>query len=174
MKILDATAGMRGIWYQKNHPFVTFLDIRKGVYDSKTKNAKFSSRRRTRVNPDVVADWCDVPFPDNHFDMVIFDPPHIFGNRGTVLSGLEVRYGKMFKDNWKQIFKDGIKELFRVLKPKGVFILKWCESHKSLDEILSLFPYKPMVGTRTGQANKNHWVMFLKYDVNMKLTELQI
>ena len=29
MKILDATCGSRGIWYQKNHPFVTFMDKRK-------------------------------------------------------------------------------------------------------------------------------------------------
>jgi|TARA_Y100000034_G_scaffold104223_1_gene130612 hypothetical protein len=33
MRILDATAGFKGIWYQKNHPFVTFMDKRKGTFE---------------------------------------------------------------------------------------------------------------------------------------------
>jgi len=34
-----------------------------------------------------------------------------------------------------------------------------------------LFPYYPLFGTRTGNSNNNHWVLFLKYDVNQKLLE---
>lgn len=75
MKILDATAGSRGIWYQKNLPFVTFMDKRKGRFvfypNPKTK-------RTFDINPDVVADWTKrIPFDDDFFDMVVFDPPHL-------------------------------------------------------------------------------------------------
>ena len=44
---------------------------------------------------------------------------------------------------------------------------------KILDATCALFPYPPLFGTRTGQANKNHWIVFLKYDVNMKLDKIQ-
>jgi len=169
MKILDATAGARGIWYQKNHPFVTFMDKRKCDIWDKTENKKFSSTRRIKVNPDIVSEWKDAPFPDNHFDMIIFDPPHLIRKRDWSDSSMCVRYGKLYQDDWKQVLKQGIKKLFDVLKPEGVFILKWCETDKSVDEVISLMPYPPLFGTRTGQANKNHWVLFLKYDVNKKL-----
>ena len=29
------------------------------------------------VDPDVVADFRDMPFEDDVFDMVVFDPPHL-------------------------------------------------------------------------------------------------
>ena len=173
MKILDATAGHRTIWYQKNHPFVTFLDKRKGndyyIPDDKNKRPI-----RWKFKPDVVADWTKhIPFDDNEFDVVIFNPPHKIETRGIKLSNLDVEYGFFYKDNWKKELKNGIKECFRVLKPKGIFILKWNEVDKPIDEVLSLFPYPPLVGTKTGQRTETHWIMFLKYDVNMKLTELQ-
>ena len=49
MKILDATCGFKGIWYQKNHPFVTFMDKRNGIqYSNHKKNP-----RKIEVKPDV-------------------------------------------------------------------------------------------------------------------------
>lgn len=61
MKILDATCGFRGIWYQKNHPFVTFMDKRKGK--EKFDNPSTLSRyREYRINPDIVSEWKDAPF----------------------------------------------------------------------------------------------------------------
>lgn len=175
MKILDATCGFKGIWYQKNHPFVTFLDKRKEKIRHKTENMKFKSVRTYNINPDIVADWTKtLPFDDNYFDMVIFDPPHIVSNRRKK-GNMESEYGVLYNDNWKDVLSKGIEELFRVLKQDGVFVFKWCETtnQTKIENILKLFSYKPLFGTRTGQANKNHWVLFLKYDVNMKLDKIQ-
>jgi hypothetical protein len=61
------------------------------------------------------------------------------------------------------VLSKGINELFRVLKNDGFFILKWCENDKSAEEVLNLFPYKPMFGSRTGQKNNNHWICFMKH-----------
>ena len=169
MRILDATAGSRSIWYQKNHPFVTFMDQRNEVINTKHKDVKFKNSRIIRVNPDIQAKWECLPFKDESFDVVVFDPPHIFGNRGTIWSGLELRYGKFYNDNWKEIMRKGIKELFRSLKTNGIFIFKWAESHKKITEVLKLFPYQPLMGTRTGQANKNHWILFVKHRLEKQL-----
>jgi len=165
MKILDATAGYRGIWYQKNHPFVTFMDVRNGVIDNKTEGCKFKNRRRFKVFPDVISEWKNTPFPNDYFDMVIFDPPHLIVERGKKLPGLAIEYGCLFKDNYRQVLSEGIKKLFDVLKPEGIFILKWCENKEKIDEIIKLFPHPPLFGSNTKSKGNtaNYWIVFLKY-----------
>jgi SAM-dependent methyltransferase len=165
MKILDATCGERSIWFQKNHPFVIYMDMRKGKFDTKTGNTK-KSHGVVKINPDVQSEWKDAPFPDNYFDMIIFDPPHMIKNSD---GSLDMRYGKLSPNNWNIVLKEGIEKLFNILKPEGVFILKWAECSKKVDDVLKLFPYPPLFGTRTGLNNKNLWILFLKYDINHKL-----
>lgn len=166
MKILDATCGFKGMWYQKNHPLVTFMDIRKGTF-THFRNSTIT------INPDVVSDWKDTPFNDNEFDLILFDPPHIIqkSNKGIMAT----KYAVLNPLTWKNDLSAGINELFRILKPNGIFIFKWCETDKRthIKNILKLFPYSPLFGTnsksmRTG-SGKIYWIVFLKYDVNMKL-----
>ena len=71
----------------------------------------------------------------------------------------------------EQVLQEGIKKLFNILKQDGIFILKWCDTDRPVDEIIKLCPYKPMVGTRTGQGNKNHWILFIKHRFEKKLIE---
>lgn len=59
MKILDMSAGNRAVWFDKNNPLATFLDI------------------RAEVNPDIVSDSRNTPFKDGEFDLIVFDPPHV-------------------------------------------------------------------------------------------------
>ena len=169
MKILDATAGARSIWYQKNHPFVTFMDSRSEKINTLQNGNALVCKRTWNINPDVVSDWRDCPFPDNYFDMIVFDPPHIIDKKKTKPSILKKKYGYFLESNYKSIIRDGVKELFRVLKPEGTFIFKWCESSKKVDEILDLFPYKPLFGTRTGTKNHNHWIIFIKHKFEKEL-----
>ena len=172
MKILDATCGMRAMWYQKKHPFVTYMDKRKCCTED-TPNTKIAYRRNYKVNPDVIADWTKkLPFPDGHFDMIMFDPPHIIRPKNYSSSGFTLRFGYLPSETWKQDLKKGFKELFRVLKPMGFFVLKWNECNKKVEEVLKLAPYKPICGTRTGQGNKTHWILFLKYRPEKKLEVL--
>ena len=163
MKILDATAGCRSIWYQKDLPFVTFMDKRNGTFVARSENSKLKDNRYKKIKPDIVSEWKDAPFPDESFDMIVFDPPHKIGRRDKKICSLEVSYGMLYADDWRHVLSGGINKLFKLLKPEGFFILKWCETDKPLEEILKLFPYKPLFGTRTGQKNMNHWVVFIKY-----------
>ena len=170
MKILDATAGFRGIWYQKNHPFVTFMDKRpEQVLES---NHPIGKRRRFRIKPDIVSEWKDAPFPDNYFDMIIFDPPHILvKNENAKLSSMKKEYGYLKYDSWKKELKAGIDKLFQILKPNGVFVFKWAETDIKVNDVLKLFPYQPLFGSNTRSKGKTSmfWILFIKYDVNGKL-----
>lgn len=176
MKILDATCGFKGIWYQKNHPFVTFMDKRKGNFRfSDTNDYKLSKDRCYKINPSVVSEWKDAPFPNNHFDMVIFDPPHLIVDRNKKKQAMVQAYGFLYKDNWQQELKQGIKKLFDVLKPEGIFVLKWCENGAKVEEVLKLCPYTPLFGSNTKSKGhtQNFWILFIKYNVNKDLTNFK-
>lgn len=75
-KILDATCGSRMIWFNENHPLALYVD-RREVEDEVIWTASDGSRTRyLTVKPDVIADFTELPFEDNSFYLVVFDPPH--------------------------------------------------------------------------------------------------
>ena len=119
--ILDACCGSRMFWFDKHNPNVLFVDKR-----SETLTAKDRDKIRTiEVKPDIVVDFTNLPFEDNSFYQVVFDPPHLktLGEN----SWMAKKYGKL-PDDWKSIIHEGFKECMRVLKPNGTLIFKWNES----------------------------------------------
>ena len=56
----------------------------------------------------------------------------------------------------------GFAECFRVLRPEGTLIFKWCEYDVPVSEVLALTPEKPLYGHRSGKQSKTHWIAFLK------------
>ena len=60
------------------------------------------------------------------------------------------------------MLKKGFSECFRILKPNGVLIFKWCEVQFPLKKILALTKEKPLFGHKSGKAMKTHWVVFIK------------
>ncbi len=171
MRILDATVGSRSIWYQKNNPFTVFVDKRCGTEYSVSENSKFSNNRVIKIYPDIRAVWQNLPIKSSSFDMVVFDPPHLFKDRGKKLSLMSKRYGVFYNDSWRQELSNGLIELFRVLKNEGTFIFKWNDTDIPVEEPLKLFPYPPLFGSRTGQKNKTHWIVFIKHSSNMNIND---
>ena len=85
--ILDMTCGGRSIWFQKNHPNTIFFDRRDVEYEQTFGSNP--SARHIRVHPDVMGDFRELPFEDNTFNLVVFDPPHIVGGgRALAYKGL--------------------------------------------------------------------------------------
>ncbi|BDF78614.1 hypothetical protein [Pyramidobacter piscolens] len=70
LKILDACCGSRMAWYDKDNPLVMFMDNRQ-------IDETLCDGRRLIVCPDVVGDFRHMPFPDESFYLVFFDPPHM-------------------------------------------------------------------------------------------------
>ena len=73
--ILDACCGGKMFYFAKDDPRVLFQDIRE-VETTLCDGRSFS------VKPDVVADFTLMPYPDESFAMVVFDPPHLVYSRG--------------------------------------------------------------------------------------------
>ena len=171
MRILDATAGSRSIWYQKNNPYVVYFDKRNGNFNSQSGDKKHQDVRYYKIHPNVIGRWEYLPFVDNCFDMVVFDPPHIIVPRGKKLLGMTACYGFLYSDEWRTVLGGAIVELFRVLRPDGFFIFKWAENNKPATEVLNMFPYQPMFGSRIGQKSSTHWICFMKHRLNKSLEQ---
>ena len=148
-KILDACCGSRMFYFDKEHEDVTYMDNRE-------LNTTLSDGRKLIVAPDVVADFRNMPFGDETFYMVVFDPPHLI--RGGDKSWLVQKYGRL-NGTWQEDLKQGFNECMRVLKPNGTLIFKWNEEQIKLAEILKCFDHKPLLGNK---RSKTHWLVFMK------------
>lgn len=76
-----------------------------------------------------------------------------------------LKYGTL-KGDWREELRRGFAECFRVLRPDGVLIFKWCEDEIPVSQILALTPERPLFGHRSGKQQKTHWVAFMKHNAS--------
>lgn len=148
-RILDACCGSRMFWFDKQNKDVLYMDNRE-LSDT------LCDGRKLEVRPDLIADFRNMPFDDNTFYLVVFDPPHLL--RIGDSSWMAKKYGKLSED-WPNDIKKGFDECMRVLKPNGTLIFKWNEDQIKLGEILNVIKVKPLFGNR---RSKTHWLVFMK------------
>jgi len=153
--VLDACCSARMMWFDKKDSRALFFDKRCEDFGMQ-KNG-----RVLIVEPDVQGCFTEMPFPDETFNLVVFDPPHIKGTEGRIKSVMGRQYGLLFP-GWEDVIAGGFSECFRVLKENGVLIFKWCEVEIPLSNVLSLTTQKPLFGNRSGKAMNTHWVTFIK------------
>ena len=111
------------------------------------------------VDPDILMDFTNMPFADNTFYLVVFDPPHLI--RAGEKSWLAKKYGKLDQD-WQDDLRQGFNECFRVLKPNGTLIFKWNETQIKVKDILALTDHQPLFGHLTRRSGCTHWFTFMK------------
>jgi len=163
-EILDVTCGDRTIWFNKNEPHTIYCDKRREEFDGwfgkKLSNGK-QKRRHLVIDPDIQTDFTDLPFDDNSFSLVVFDPPHI--ENLTEKSWMRKEYGSLDGD-WKPMIKQGFKECMRVLKLNGVLVFKWSDISVSTRDILKVIGQEPLFGHRSGKKMNTHWMCFMKFE----------
>ena len=167
--ILDVCCGGRMFYYDKNDERVLFQDIR-------NISTHLCDGRLFEVKPDVQADFTNMPYENECFSMVIFDPPHLLRNIGnskfaeqygslnekTTPTGYQhIKSGALYSD-WRDMLSKGFAECFRVLKPGGFLIFKWNETDIKVSEILKLTDEKPVFGHISGKRSNTHWICFMK------------
>ena len=156
--ILDACCGGRMMYFDKHDPRVLGQDIRVVPRHKIESNGSYFE-----VRPDVVGDFREMDFPDESFSMVIFDPPHL---KCGETSFMFYKYGSLGA-TWEDDLRRGFSECFRILKPNGTLIFKWCDSFRSLDKILELSPEKPVFSHKTisrSMKKYTYFVVFIKSD----------
>lgn len=149
--ILDACCGGRMFWYDKECPHALYIDKRRCT-------EQIQDGRSIRIAPDLVADFTCLPFEDETFNLVVFDPPHL--KRAGESSWLAKKYGVLPED-WKGCIRKGFSECFRVLKKNGVLVFKWSCCQIPFYEAVELAPVPPLLGDKKG---KTRWTVFMKLE----------
>lgn len=152
-RVLDACCGSKMFWFDKSNPDVEFCDKRT------LERTEFYPGRYIEIKPDTVCDFTNLPFSNNSFSLVVFDPPHL--KRVGDKSYMAVKYGKL-SDGWEEMLAKGFDECMRVLKPDGVLIFKWSEVQIKLNEVLKCFSQKPLFGNKMPKQRGTHWLCFMK------------
>ena len=158
--VLDVCCGPRGMWFNPTDSRAVFCDRRRETFHFDHPSGK----RTDVIDPDILADFTELPFPDETFSLVVMDPPHI--DQAEATGRIVKRYGHLFGD-WEGMLEKGFQECFRVLKHNGTFIFKWNECRIPVERILALTPEKPLFGHRSGKTMQTHWIAFLKQNAEV-------
>lgn len=150
VKILDVACGSKMFWYDKDNKNTLYVDKRMVL------NEKLCDGRKLTINPDKIASFTNLPFCNNSFNLVVFDPPHL--KRAGKTSWLAKKYGVLPED-WQTSLRAGFTECFRVLKPFGVLAFKWNSDQIPFSTVIKLAPEPPLFGDRSG---KTRWTIFVK------------
>lgn len=154
--ILDACCGGRMMWFDKKHPLTLYVDKRIHERGENKHRPNFS------CIPDEIVDFRNMPYKDNTFKLVVFDPPHIFNaSKGSVIGDY---YGHLNKETWMNDIKSGFDECLRVVDNYGVVIFKWNEVNVKRGEVLKVLEKEPLFGQRPGGRGYGgtHWLCFMK------------
>lgn len=159
-RVLDPCCGSRMFWFDRQHPDVVFGDCRhESIVVTDRSHGNESGQRTLHIEPDVMLDFRDLPYPDGAFKLVSFDPPHLV--RAGPRSWLAAKYGKL-SETWQEDIRKGFSECFRVLDADGVLIFKWNETQVKVREVLALTDVQPLFGHPTGLKGLTHWYVFMK------------
>lgn len=153
-RILDVCCGGRAFWFDKTNGDVEFCDIRNDG------EILLCNGQTINVSPDTVCDFTSLPFENEQYYLVVFDPPHLIGKKET--AWMVKKYGSLPSDGWQDILQKGFKECMRVLKPNGVLIFKWNEVEIPLRQIIEILGKQPLFGHQSGKRMGTHWCAFMK------------
>ena len=152
--ILDVCCGNREFWFNKNHKDVIYMDNRV------EKRGFREDRPNKEINPDIVGDFRNIPFPDNSFELVIMDPPHIIAD--GPLFRMTKSYGWLEQDTWWDDIRKGTDECFRILVDRGILIFKWNEASIKKKDVLMVINRDPLIGHPVASKIGTHWFVFMK------------
>jgi hypothetical protein len=145
-------------WFDKENESAVFCDHRSERHMLKDSSVN-GGQRELVIAPGVISDFTALPFPSNHFQLVVFDPPHF--DKSGPKSWIRAKYGALEGD-WREMLRGGFSECFRVLQPFGTLIFKWSSVQIPVSEILKLTPVNPMFGHKSGKQSLTHWITFQK------------
>jgi hypothetical protein len=118
--VLDVACNVRRLWHRFNRCLLP--------------GPLLCSDSDPAVGPDYVADWNNLPYPAHYAAAVVWDPPHFPNKGGTSRWQAEYqrRYGlgslpAACAHSVASIFPPALREFQRVLKPKGVLLVKLCD-----------------------------------------------
>ncbi len=109
--ILDATVNAGRFWRNSARPVIG-MDIDPAHF------------------PNIVGDNMRMPFKKEHFDVVVYDPPHIPNQGKDQSKDFNTRFGLVLKSpiengyNFSHLYPPFVQEAYRILRPEGILMAK--------------------------------------------------
>ena len=130
-------------------------------------------RNRER-RPKIQAVWQHLPFRDDYFERILFDPPHLLREPSGWANTDLWRHFSWFSSpaEARKIIYQAFKEILRVLRPGGVCIFKWNDTEKPLNWIIAIAPRELEIqrsdkrnghGVRVSGSHTTYYVWFRKW-----------
>ena len=152
--ILDVCCGGRQFWFDKKQTNTIYMDIRQEAKGYQ------NHRPNKEIQPELLADFRQLPFSDNAFKLIIMDPPHIIAD--GPLFRMTKEYGWLEQDEWWQDIRSGFGECWRVLEDLGILIFKWNEASIKRTDVLNAIGKQPLFGHPVLSKIPTHWFCFMK------------
>ena len=127
-KIIDVCCGGKHFWYDKNNPLVEFCDKR---YE---EDIALCNGQHIHITPNTICDFKKLPFADESYYLVVFDPPHLVDK---------------LESAW-------------MVKKYGTLIFKWNETQIPTADIVKCFGTEPLFGHKSGKRMNTNWLVFFK------------
>ncbi len=159
-EILDACCGGRMWWWEKQHPLAIYMDVReapRGSVGELTGRPEWNPN--FEVAPTCKGDFRNMPFEEDSFRLVVFDPPHNVREKQPPEGINGLKYGALHPATEQDDLRLGFSECWRVLSPGGTLVFKWAGP---LDRVEPHFPAVPIVGTRSPRGGQTRWLIFYK------------
>ena len=138
------------MWWDKDHPDALYVDRRIVPPGSIVQQTMW------QIEPDVAADFTALPFDDDSFALVVFDPPHATISPESITG---MKYGTI--TDLDEVIA-GLRECYRVVIPSGFLVFKWAEAVFPVQKVLDRAEMTPMFGHRTAKSGKTIWCLFRK------------
>ncbi len=165
--ILDATAGNRAYRKNKNPPHTVFMDKEMGL-----------SRP-----PDIFGVWQHLPFRDDVFQHVEFDPAHSkFGRKSIHMNPLGHgqkgggTWWSSLETGWIGTFFKAQKEFARV---SDILCFKWNTTSHALEKVLIIFEEwietyrKNHTSNMKRGKSETWWVTFTRKETKLRTSEVK-
>ena len=96
------------MWFDRQHPSVVYGDRRQEtVMVTDRSRGNPSGQRTLSIQPDALMDFRALPFADESFWHVVFDPPHLV--HAGPRSWLAAKYGRL-GPNWQDDLRKGLEQ----------------------------------------------------------------
>jgi hypothetical protein len=155
------------MWLNKTANNVVFMDVRSNSElqkDWQQTNKPNHHKTTLPFKLTLNASFCQLPFQNNVFNHINFDPPHLLYLGKTSI--FYKKYGALQADVWRHTLRSAFKELWRILQVGGTLNLKWSTRDVKLVELLKLFHTQPQYGQicSSGVRASTYWFCFVKFE----------
>jgi len=156
--ILDSTCGYKIMWRSAKNPYRLYCKIPDVFIDI-----------RKEVKPTMLADLKHLPFKNNIFELIFFDPPHTQLGKNSIMLN---HYGTLTTSQFNLLVIYANSEFDRCLKENGKVIVKLCDRNNRINMLNRSFKNFRLIKTQLSLESKDKYYKTYWFEYKKMLREV--